>query len=272
MIPDGIHYDLPESVYRADPAYSYSRVKLGVGTMAEYKHAMDNPTPPTDAMVTGTLIDQLVFDGRFTNIEIKPTPRAPNGWRESVIQSGRIPVTEEMVETANMARASLDAHPAARSWLRAPGKSQVSMFLTWEGIRLKARIDRVPDGSTALVDLKKCQDASPGEFVCRDDGVEYYRESRWSRDVRDYCYHMQAGLYLWMWNQLAGSEDRRTDWVHICVEEKAPCLVNTFQLGRASIEKGERLFFETLARIRECERTGKWPGYATETTVVEVAK
>lgn len=279
MIPDGIHYDIPDSVYRADPAYSYSRVKLGVGTMAEYKYALENPKEPTDEMIIGTLVDQLVFDGRFTNIETSPVKkgdpdapkRAPNGWRKSVIASGKLPVTETIIETANGCAASLSSDARASRWLKSPGKSQVSMFLTHEGVRLKARIDRVPDKSTALCDLKKCQDASPGRFVPRDDGTEFYLDPKWARDVRDFGYHIQAGLYLWMWNQLAGSEDHRTDWVHICVEENPPHLVNVFQLGPRSIEAGRELFFSTLARIRECEASGKWPGYPEETTVVEVA-
>jgi hypothetical protein len=271
MTQDGIHYDIPESVYRADPAYSYSRVKLAAGTMAEYRYAMEHPKPVTDAMVTGTLIDQLVTDGRFTNIEIKPSPRAPNGWRESVIASGRTPVTEEMVAIANGARASLMAHSVASRFISASRK-QVSMFLTHDGIRLKARIDFVPSGSASLVDLKKCQDASPGLFVTRQDGTEYFQHPKWSYDIRDFGYDMQAGLYLWMWNKLAGTEDRRDDWLHICVEEKAPHLVNVFQMEREAIREGEEKFFRLLGRIRECEASGKWPGYEEKIHVTGVAR
>lgn len=272
MIPDGIHYGLSEREYRADPAYSYSRVKLAVGTMAEYKQAVDNPPEPTDAMITGTLIDQIVFNGVLEGVEIKPEPRAPSGWRESVIASGKIPASKNMVETASMCTSSLNRHSVARGFLQSPGASQVSMFLTWNGVRLKARIDRVPAKSTALVDLKKCQDASPGRYVTREDGTEYFQKPKWSFDIRDFNYHMQAGLYLWMWSQLAGTEDPRKDWVNVCVEEKAPHLVNVFQMGAESIAAGEKLFFDTLARIRECEASGKWPGYKEEVTVVEVAR
>lgn len=272
MIPDGIYYGLSEREYRADPAYSYSRVKLAVGTMAEYKQAVDNPKPPTEAMIVGTLIDSLVFGELAGECVVKPEPRAPNGWRDEVLESGRYPVAKDNLSDAQGCAESLDRHSIARGFLRSPGASQVSMFLTWNGVRLKARIDRVPAKSTALVDLKKCQDASPGRYVTREDGTEYFQKPKWSFDIRDFNYHMQAGLYLWMWNQLAGTEDPRNDWVHVCVEEKAPHLVNVFQMGSESIAAGEKLFFDTLARIRECEASGKWPGYKEEVTVVEVAR
>ena len=272
MIPDGIHYGIPESVYRADPAYSYSSVKLATGTMAEYREAMLNPKPPTEAMIVGTLIDQVVFDMQYTNIEIKPGKRAPDGWRESVIAAGKIPVSQSMIETSNGCASALNRHPVASRFLKSPGASQVSMFLTHEGVRLKARIDRVPAKSTALVDLKKCQDASPGRIVTREDGSTYEQLPKWSYDMRDFCYHMQAGLYLWMWNKLAGTEDHREHWVHVCVEEKPPHLVNVFQMGQRSIDDGEKLFFDTLAKILACEASGEWPGYPAEVTVAEVAK
>ena len=48
--------------------------------------------------------------------------------------------------------------------------------------------------------------------------------------------------------------------------------MNVFLMGADSIAAGEKLFFDTLARIRECEASGKWPGYKEEVTVVEVAR
>lgn len=272
MTPDGIHYGIPESVYRADPAYSYSRVKLATGTMAEYREAMLNPKPPSEAMIVGTLIDSLMFGSLAGECVLKPEPRAPNGWRDEVLKSGKYPVAKENQSNADGCAAALNRHPVASRFLKSPGASQVSMFITHEGVRLKARIDRVPAKSTALVDLKKCQDASPGRIVTREDGSAYEQLPKWSYDMRDFCYHMQAGLYLWMWNKLAGTEDRREHWVHVCVEEKPPHLVNVFQMGQRSIDDGEKLFFDTLAKIRACEASGEWPGYPEEVTVAEVAK
>ena len=82
--PDGIYHDLPEAEYRADTAYSYSRVKKADPTMADYRYAMDNPKPPTKYMVIGTLVDRMALEdlaentGLFNGFAIKPEGRARN--------------------------------------------------------------------------------------------------------------------------------------------------------------------------------------------------
>lgn len=264
MTPDGIYHDMPESVYRADPALSYSRIKLATRTLAEYRYAVDNPKPPTNAMIVGTLTDRLVFGfDLMEGCEIKPEPRAPAGWRESVIAAGKTPVTSDLLETAKGCAASIKAHRGAMHLLK--GRYGVSMFLTLQsGVRVKCRADCISDSvSDCIVDLKKCQDASPAR-----DG----RHPDWAYKSQDLGYHIQAGLYLHVWNALAGTENPRTKWAHVLVEEDPPNLVAVKQMSDAAIDAGRELAFRLIERITEAEKTGKWPGYPNDVEVFELPR
>ena len=86
MIPNGIHFDIPEHVYRADPAYSYSQVTQMLPTPSDYKWWKDHKPPHTYAMAAGTLIGRLVLEperNAFESFSIKPEPRAPGGWKDA---------------------------------------------------------------------------------------------------------------------------------------------------------------------------------------------
>ena len=195
--------------------------------------------------------------------------RAPNGWAEEQKAKGLTVITPDDIETAGRCCEKLLKHKKAGPFLVGPGHSEVSMFYTRpDGIRLKARIDRVPTGSNTLVDMKKTQCCAPGRWCVSKDGVEYYQQSKWSYEIEKHRYHWQAGLYLWMCNQLCDKESRRTEWIHVCVEEDPPHKVQVFQMEHETIEDGLKQFNHSLDRILECEKTGTWPGYEEVIDVV----
>lgn len=285
MIPDGIHANLPESEYRKDGAFSYSSVKQAQPTMANYKAWMDDPDKSisTSYMDIGTLIGRMVLEPNrpaMDGFAIKPRPRAPNGWEDEQRSKGFMVLSESDVENANGCAKALRNHPTAGPILIGAGSvSEVTLVSTEKvdlgdglevTVRIKARVDCVPFACDYLADLKKVQDCSPGQW--RDGKDEpYWVQSPFARVVGDRDYHMQAGLYLYLWNKLV-PEDPRTKWVNVCVEEKPPHLVKCFQLADAAIDRGLNKFWRLLKGILRCEISGKWPGYNEEIEVIDLEK
>ena len=273
MIPHGIHFDIPEHVYRADPAYSYSQVTQMLPTPADYKWCKDHKPPHTYAMAAGTLIGRLVLEperNAFESFSIKPEPRAPNGWEADQHAAGLIPIKTSDIEECKLAAESLRNHPIAGPILTGEGRSEVTIIFDVDGIRCKARIDRVPDETDYLADLKKTRDAQPGRWV---DGKTdaYFQQSKFAYQVKDMGYYIQAGLYLHGWNQVC-PESPRTRWRNVCVEQDPPCKVMVYELEQAAIKRGLEEFKSLLKKLRECEDSGVWPGYEEKVEVIGLPK
>lgn len=273
MIPLGVHFDIPEHVYRADPAYSYSQVTQMLPTPADYKWWVDHKPPHTMAMAAGTLIGRLVLEPErdaFESFSIKPEPRAPNGWEAAQHAAGLIPIKTSDIEECKLAAESLRNHPIAGPILTGEGRSEVTIIFEVDGIRCKARIDRVPDDTDYLVDLKKTRDAQPGRWV---DGKTdaYFQQSKFAYQVKDMGYYIQAGLYLYGWNQ-ACPESPRARWINVCVEQDPPCKVMVYELEQEAIKRGLEDFKRLLKKLRECEDSGVWPGYEEKVEVIGLPK
>ena len=183
---------------------------------------------------------------------------------------GLIPITVGDIEECKLAAESLRNHPIAGPILTGEGRSEVTIIFDVDGIRCKARIDRVPDETDYLADLKKTRDAQPGRWV---DGKAdaYFQQSKFAYQVKDMGYYIQAGLYLHGWNQVC-PESPRTRWLNVCVEQDPPCKVMVYELEQAAIKRGLEEFKSLLKKLRECEDSGVWPGYEEKVEVIGLPK
>ena len=115
-------------------------------------------------------------------------------------------------------------------------------------VLLKSLIDIVPsktgDCLNWLADLKTTTDASTGV---------------WPRKLFDMEYHIQAALYLDMYNAATGEE--RNTFAHVIQERDAPYEIGRRILDETFIEIGRAKYVEALNILGECYKTGAWPGY-----------
>jgi hypothetical protein len=101
----------------------------------------------------------------------------------------------------------------------------------------------------ALADLKTCASAEPRP---------------WARAVFQRGYHVQAALYLDLFNCATG-EDRR-EFLHVLQENVKPFETARRSLSAEFISIGRDFYRNALVRYCQCLKSGTWPGYDDESS------
>lgn len=116
-------------------------------------------------------------------------------------------------------------------------------------VPVKGLIDIAPDKehpiySGCLGDLKTTRNAEP---------------RLWARDTYKYGYHVQAALYMDLWNAATGED--RTEFRHVVQENYPPYELRFPFLGQRFIELGRATYQMLLAAYCKCVKTCFWPSY-----------
>lgn len=272
----GAHRDMPASRYHSMPGASASRLrKLWQSSPAHLRVEMRKQVEPTPAMILGTLAHHAVLEPE------KPLPRlvvppatypAPSDsslvktkkvavgdavdwswsarfckeWRRNLEAVGMMVVSQSTYDSTFGAAISVARHPIAGP-LVADGDSEVSL-LTWDetnDIGVRCRLDHVPPGRS-LVDCKFTHDVTPRAFA---------------KHAFEMGYHIQAALYLDVWNSLCGADEPKDQFVFIACEQSEPWAVNVFTCSPDFIELGRQHAAEMLALFARCLREDRWPAY-----------
>lgn len=168
---------------------------------------------------------------------------------------GREVISQEMSEQAKQALAMIEEDEIF-SHVLANSKKQTVVVWDWicpmteRAIRCKAMLDIVPDGTSALIDLKTTADASP---------------EAWGYHVKKYGYHYQGAMYLDGWNSAAEASeisDRRSIFAHLISESLAPYPTARRVLDDEFIEVGRMGYEADLLKYSACVHSGEWPGYS----------
>jgi hypothetical protein len=219
----GIYHNIPFEDYRRWPAVNQSTLKEMTRSPAHARAAMDRPRKATPAMLLGSAVDCLVFEGDSVFRR-----------RFSGVLSGKD------IDAAHGIKASLLRCRAADDFL-IHESFQVSAVAELEGALVKARPDIVCE-PPALADLKTTKDASPDAFAATAYRLKY---------------HWQAALYLDV--MTAASGETYDEFYFIVVERDPPHRVEVYRLGAAEIEQGREEYRAALAMYADCEQTNNWP-------------
>jgi hypothetical protein len=112
-------------------------------------------------------------------------------------------------------------------------------------IPVRALVDIVPKHIPVLVDLKTTKSASLRDFA---------------RSIYFYGYHVQAAMYLDMWNA-AVPDDKRTGFYHIVQENEYPYETAKRRLDNNWIQLGRAEYKKALEIYAQCLKSGNWPSY-----------
>ncbi|MGH3680595.1 MAG: PD-(D/E)XK nuclease-like domain-containing protein [Natronosporangium sp.] len=269
-------YDLPAEVYHRDPvpggslSQSGAKLLLPPSCPALYAYEQEHGRPGRrlsrhDAapLRIGGAAHRLVL-GAGAEIERVEA----DSWRTKAAQAtgdaaeaaGRIPLlTAEHDQVLAMA-AAVEQHPIAGPLFR-PGSGRPEQSLFWRDqahpdVWRRARPDWLPhpgSGRMILPEYKTAKSAAR-------DAVE--------RAIWDHGYHIQDAWYCdaVLALQLAGE----VAFVLVVQEKTPPYLVHVVEPDAPAVRVGRLQARMAIDVYRQCRRTGRWPGYAEDVTLVSL--
>jgi hypothetical protein len=208
----------------------------------------DKPIKPTAAMSYGTIIDTMITtpDELGEIIAYNPYPdfrtKAAQEFRDSAIAAGKIIVSADEMDRANRAVDALKADPIAGPVIESSAK-QVVLLNQIKGINFKGLVDLVPSNSRCLYDLKTTANLTI-------KGIE--------SATSDFGYHVQAAIYLKLWN-LCFPDDKRDRFRFIWQSSEAPHEVAVSELPTSDIEAGAEWASYQIDRLIRATDSGVWP-------------
>ena len=267
-LPEGIHPNVPEGAYHADPAMDPSassgilrKIYTASEDHARAAHPRLNPnyreTPSTEAMNRGTILHSLVMetDAPFEVLDVPDyTTKAARALRDETIAAGLIPVkTDQMIEledTASAIRARLRGMPEVWAAMKDAIESRMTeVTLIWResGILCRCRYDTLPASRfKASYDLK---------FT----GLTAEPETFGKKVTGDYAF--QADFYPRAVRALRGDSPL---FVFVACETEAPYGVTLHALDPFAADEARQKVDEALAAWGHALRSGIWPSYATQ--------
>tara|TARA_R100000808_G_C2143531_1_gene151314 strand:- start:177 stop:1055 length:879 start_codon:yes stop_codon:yes gene_type:complete len=273
---EALLYNQSASDYHAAPGASASRLNHLARSPAHLRHAIDNPTTPTRAMIVGSATHSAILEPHLFDDEWACLPDGDG--RSKEVRQARAELAESfsddrILKPAEHAmvvgmRDSVLSHETCASLLE-NCQTEVSAF--WHNpefdVPCKSRIDALPDTNSqfgrAIVDIKTTQDASDRAF---------------SRNLYERGYFRQAAHYLNGVNYLEGYEDgepnrqERNRFIFICVERSAPYCVAVYELDAEALSVGRTHLRHLLAKWKHCFFYNHWPAYVDGNLSTQIHK
>lgn len=204
---------------------------------------------PTAAMQWGSLIDCLTTTPELLSESIAISPhdsyrtKEAREWRDAQFAAKLILATKEDVELAKQAAKMLTETCKESADIFAKSKSQVIIAGRVLDVKCKGLVDLAPEGEDFLADLKTVNDFSAEGFA---------------KAVSNFGYHVQAGMYLNLWNAMF-PDDQRTRFKFVWQESEAPFETCVTELSPPDIEAGWLYASTLIQRLIDATATDKWP-------------
>jgi hypothetical protein len=253
----GIHYDLTDEAYHADPtsegSLSHSGAKALLDCPARYKHQLTNRVEKPEYDF-GHVVHRLVLGAG-----VMPFVVDADNWRTKVAQeaqrearaSGLAPILRRDFRVAVAMRDEVRRHPVAAR-LFAEGRPEVSFFGRCPETRvmMRARADwltTLPSGRPLIVDYKTtARGAHPDQFGRKGYDFGY--------DIQDPWYRETASA--------AGLDD--PGFVFVIQETEPPYLVTVVEWDDRAREIGAERGLYARRLYLQCRTADHWPGYAPQ--------
>lgn len=256
---NGFYEDMTYEDYAKVDALNGSKIIHMRRSPMKYKHNIDNPPPPSPAMILGTATHRLILEpglaNEFAIWGMKDSQKVRNGrvWDEfKADNAGKVIVTRnECLAMVGMAVGARKNAPI-RKYAGAAGPTEVSMF--WQHPhtkrRFKARLDKVIPETHTILDLKTTRDS---------------RDFRFGPQAYQLGYVVKMALYWYGYKTLLGVEPS----IKLgAIESKGPFESAVYNVPRDLIMLGVEELDDLVSRITECEKADEWP--ASQQTEVDL--
>jgi len=207
------------------------------------------PRETTAAMRWGSLIDCLTTTPELEGSDIALSPfdsfrtKEAQTWKATQEAEKKVIVTATELEDARAAVNMLTQTCKASADIFAKSKSQVIVAGMVNGAKVKGLVDLAPQGEDFLADLKT---------------VSTFSLEGFAKQTANFGYHMQAGIYLNLWNAMFPN-DQRTRWKFIWQDSSAPYEACVTELAPQDIEAGWAYAATLIQRILDATAADHWP-------------
>src|SRR5699024_7625348 len=240
----GLHYDIPEPQYHADPnslSSSHAKTLIYDGPDALHEKA-GAPATYNDNFDFGSVVHALVLGvGDYQIVEHDSyRTKLARAERDALRAKGVAPILPSKMEEALAMQASILRHPEAAELL-SEGAPEVSMWAEdpLTGVVMKGRIDW---WNRAVIDLKTT-------------GTELSR-ANWVHTVWSFRYAFQFAYYNKIL-KLNGIKPRRPRW--IVVSKRAPYETGVCAASDELLRRSERDVDRALWLYAHCKENDSWP-------------
>ena len=242
---------LTNDEYRSVKAWSNSDISMVLQSPALLEWSKNTPSDGSEAVDLGThlhcaVLEPDVFAKQYVKMPEFDKTSAGKLQAEAFKNNmdRKIILDHTTYQQVIAMRDSILAHPVANRLLTSPGQSEVSIFAELQGLKVKARPDRIADpasfgGKHILIDVKKTADID--KFIY---------------SVRDFGYHRQHAFYSDVYFQLTGHRPR---FVFVVVGEKRSIgrhPVRVWELSDEVVEIGRMEYLDGLEKCREYAEFG----------------
>lgn len=257
---------LTNEAYHGGPGVSNSGLKLiGNKTPAHFYAQYRDPNRPrsdsTRAQMIGTALHAAALEPERFDAEyvVAPFERRNQAGAKAWFQAeaddrGRHTLIEPEHAGVLAMRRALHDHPVAGRLLADAFEFEYSAYAhdPETGVLCRLRADLVTHGGW-IIDLKKCQDASP-------EGA--------AKACANYGYHHQDAFYNDVWTWAAGEPPQ--GFAFVFVEEQYPHAVGVYWLADEDRERGRREYRRNLQTYIHCDQHNVWPGYSPQAETLEL--
>lgn len=270
---NGIYEGLQFDQYISVDAISSHDVLPLLKSPAHFLANRENERVQSPAMLLGSIVDCLLFEPVEFESRYQVLPEmyvnSKKQWVEwsnyskhckmvveNIKKSGKTPISEQLLDTANRIVSNITEHNAARELLK-DVKTQVSIF--WEdsetGVKMKGRPDAIMQSGEkiSIVDLKTTADASLQTF---------------SRTMLKFGYHIQGAVYSDGLCALNGGVQLPVQI--IAAETVAPYGVAVYEIGEKSLAIGRMQYREALKRYKSARENGNFHCYSQFSEDIEI--
>jgi hypothetical protein len=260
--PPGIYYDVADATYHSWQAVSNS----GLGQWAKspkhleafLKGALGNTDSPRLAF--GRAVHVAVLQPHLFNrfFAVGPTNGRTKEGRarlKEIRESGRTALYADQWDAIRAIRENIYGHPRMQAIVSSDSKTEVS--ITWvdkeTGVKCKTRLDLLsPVAGGIVADLKTTQDASRDAFM---------------KSIARYGYYRQGAFNL-RGCQAVGLDIAH--WMLLAIETEAPHMPALYRLRDEAILAGDEEIGRALRGIRDCFKSGVWPGYGDTVNEIDL--
>jgi hypothetical protein len=242
-----------------------SRLKLMDQSPLHYLRAYDNETAERGKLraIHALVLEPDTFTAQFAVFEGRRAGKAYEAFK--VENDGKTILNPREYAAACDVRDAIMAHPVASALISSPGPTEETVL--WQrddGLDCKARLDKLITGwgvdgdpePINIVDLKTYGTTDPRQIA---------------RRVVQLGAHIQAAHYIEGVAITRQIPEESIRYLLIVAEDKAPFDVAVVELtADGALRIGREKREELLAKVLDCERSGKWPGRCPEIVPLEL--